>query len=166
MMPHTRPWFRWMALVPLALFFAFVAVLWGLFADMVARRSLQEAATQVLGTQVDIGWLRIRERLAAVEIGELAVADPFDPTRNLIEVDRIRLVLDPGPLLEKKIVISDLAFERIDLFTAREKPANPVEGGLAARTSSMVDQWRDRLAEPFLGLSAVDSISTLVLDPS
>ena len=87
-----RPWFRWKALAPLALFFAFLAVLWALFADMVARRSLEEAATQVLGTQVDIGWLRIRERRAGVEIGNLAVADPFDPTRNLIEVDRILLV--------------------------------------------------------------------------
>ena len=65
-----RPWFRWKALAPLALFFAFLALLWGLFADMVARRSLEEAATQVLGTQVDIGWLRIRERRAGVEIGE------------------------------------------------------------------------------------------------
>ena len=159
-------WFRWKALAPLALLLVAVALLWGLFADRVARRSLQEAATQVLGTQVDIGWLRIRERLATVEIGELTVADPFDPTRNLIEVDRIRLVLDPGPLLEKKIIITELAFERIDLFTAREKPAAPVEGGLAARTSSMVDQWRDRLGAPFLGITAVDSIRTLVLDPS
>ncbi|MEE8061346.1 MAG: hypothetical protein V3T16_05930, partial [Gemmatimonadales bacterium] len=161
-----RPWFRWKALAPLALFFAFLAVLWGLFADMVARRSLEEAATQVLGTQVDIGWLRIRERRAGVEIGELAVADPFDPTRNLIEVDRILLALDPGPLLEKKIVITDLFFERIELFTAREKPAIEVEGGLAARTSSMMDQWRGRLGEPFLGMTTVDSIRTLVLDPS
>lgn len=166
MMPDRRPWFRWKALAPLALFFAFVAVLWGLFADSVLRRSLQEAATQVLGTQVDIGWVHIHERRAGVEIGELAVADPFDPTRNLIEIDRIRLVLDPRPLLEKKIVITDLAFERIELFAAREKPATPVEGGLAARTSAMVDQWRDRFGEPFLGMSAVDSIRTLVLDPS
>lgn len=157
---------RWKALAPLALFFAFLAIVWSLFADTVARRSLEEAATQVLGTQVDIGWLRIQERQAAVDLGELAVADPFDPTRNLIEVGRIRLVLDPGPLLEKKIVITDLSLERIDLFSHREEPASPVEGGLAARTSGVVDQWRDRLGEPFLGMKAVDSIRTLVLDPS
>jgi len=166
MKPNHSPRFRWKALAPLALFFASVAMLWGLFADTIARRSLQEAATQVLGTQVDIGWLRIRERQTAVELGELVVADPFDPTRNLFEVDRIRLVLDPGPLLEKKIVITNLVLDRIDLFSPREKPATPVPGGLAARTAGMVDEWRGRLGEPFLGISAVDSIRTLVLDPS
>ena len=80
-----RPWFRWKALAPLALFFAFLAVLWGLFADMVARRSLEEAATQVLGTQVDIGWLRIRERRAGVEIGE-----PLVPERSATIAQAVR----------------------------------------------------------------------------
>lgn len=60
-------------------------MLWGLFADMVARRSLEEAATQVLGTQVDIGWLRIRERRAGVEIGE-----PLVPERSATIAQAVR----------------------------------------------------------------------------
>jgi hypothetical protein len=63
-------------------------------------------------------------------------------------------------------VITTLILDQIDLFSPREKPATPVPGGLAARASGMVDEWRGRLGEPFLGITAVDSIRTLVLDPS
>jgi hypothetical protein len=52
---------------------------------MVARRSLEEAATQVLGTQVDIGWLCIRERRAGVEIGE-----PLVPERSATIAQAVR----------------------------------------------------------------------------
>lgn len=157
---------RWKALAPLGLFFVLLALLWHLFSDLIVRRSLEEAGTQVLGTQVDIGWLKLDERDAAVEIGLLAIADPFDSTRNLIAVDHLQVDLDPEPLLEKKIVITDLRLDGIALLTRREVPARRVEGGLAARTAETVGTWRERLQSPWLGIGAIDSIKSVVLDPS
>ena len=44
-------------------------VLWALFADRLIRETTEEAASQSLGTEVDIGRFRILETQAAVEMG-------------------------------------------------------------------------------------------------
>jgi hypothetical protein len=43
----------------------------------------------------------------------IAVADPFDHTRNLVEKLRARVVLDPNALLEKKVVIRELTLDSV-----------------------------------------------------
>jgi uncharacterized protein (TIGR03545 family) len=160
-----RAIFRWRAIGPLLLFLGLLALGWALFSDRIARRSLEEVATQVLGTQVDIEWLRLRERDLTVEMGGLAVADPFDPTRNILEVGHLVVDLEPRPLLERKVVIRRLALGGLDVGVPRETPARPVEGGAAARTAQALAGWRDRLDQPMLGIAAADSLRQLVLQP-
>src|SRR5580765_2394298 len=96
---------RWKAIAALALFILTFALLWALFADRLIRDVAQEAASQSLGTEVDIGRFRILETRAAVEMGAFQLADPFDPTRNLLEFDSLRLQLDPKPILDLKVVV-------------------------------------------------------------
>ena len=81
--------FRWRAIGPLLLFFLLVVVLWMLFADALARRQAQDTMEEMLGTQVDLDRLTIRESDAAVDLAGLAIADPRDPMRNLLEAGGI-----------------------------------------------------------------------------
>src|SRR5919199_2496248 len=97
--------FRWKAIGPLLLFLVLLALLVWIFAEPIARETTEEASTELLGTQVDLGKLDLLPRQASVDLKALQIADPFVLTRNLIEADQIRLKLNPAALAEKKIVI-------------------------------------------------------------
>ena len=100
---------RWQGLIPLALLLVVVVAFWLFFGDRVVKQTAAEAATKALGTQVDIASLQVRESESSIELREIAIADPFDPRRNVIAAERIRVELDPAPLLEKKLIIRRLA---------------------------------------------------------
>ena len=76
---------RWKAIGPLLLFFLLVGILVWIFAEPVARDTTEEASSELLGTQVDVGKLDLIPRQASVDLRALQIADPFVLTRNLIE---------------------------------------------------------------------------------
>jgi uncharacterized protein (TIGR03545 family) len=158
--------FRWKAIGPLLGFLVVVAILVWLFAEPVARSTTEEAATELLGTQVDVGKLDIIAKDAAVDLRALQVADPFDVHRNLVEADQIRLKLNPEALAEKKLVVERFALNGMRFGTARAKPARPVEGdGFAPTALRTVRQWAGQLDVPLLKLTPIDTIKQLVLHP-
>lgn len=159
--------FRWRAVGPLLFFFAVFVVLWILFADRIARRQSEAALSGLLGTQVDIERLRIRETDAAVEIGGLAIADPRDSTRNLIEAEDLTLDLDPVALAEKKIVIDRVSLLGLGVLTRRVTPARRVSAdGPTAQLIRQADDWaREKFTFPSLALGRLDTLKQLALNP-
>jgi uncharacterized protein (TIGR03545 family) len=159
--------FRWRAVGPLLCFFAVFVVLWLLLADRIARRQSEAALSDLLGTQVDIRRLRIREADAAVDIGGLAIADPRDSSRNLIEAEGITLDLDPVALAEKKLVIDRVSLLGLEFLTRRATPARRVSAdGPTAQLIRQSDDWvRDKFSFPSLALSRLDTLKQLVLKP-
>ena len=159
--------FRWRAVGPLLLFGVLLVVLWMIFADSVARRQAESNLSDVLGTEVDIVSLRIRESDAAVDIGGLAIADPRDPGRNLFEAGTITFDLDPIPLAEKKIIIEKFKLTGLRFLTARKIPARPANpNSPAGQLLRETEQWaRDKFQFPKLALGRIDSARSLVLNP-
>jgi uncharacterized protein (TIGR03545 family) len=159
--------FRWRAIGPLLLFLVLLWVLWLLFGDLLVEDTGEEVSTELLGTQVDISGLRVRETESRIEIAGLQVADPFNLERNLIETGAAVLELDPAALLEKKIVIDRLTIAGLRLGTRRATPARPVSGdGFAPTLLREVRQWSDQFAVPLLQLTPLDTVKALVLDPT
>ena len=159
--------FRWKAIGPLLLLFAILTLLVLVFAEPIAHDTTEEAATELLGTQVDIGKLDLLPRLASVDLQALQVADPFARTRNLIEADEIRLKLNPTALAEKKLVIERLSLTGMRFGTDRKTPARPVKGnGFAPKILQTVQQWSDQFDVPLLSLTPIDTIKQLVLNPT
>ena len=157
---------RWEGLIPLVLVLGLLAVAWLLFGDWLARRWLQEAASQALGTEVDVGELRLDARHTALELRGVAIADPRDRLRNLVEADRIRLVLEAEPLLQRKSVIRSLGLRDLRASTARRTPARPAPAnGYAAVTLRALDAWARQFDVPLLSLTPIDTIRSIVLDP-
>jgi uncharacterized protein (TIGR03545 family) len=158
--------FRWKAIGPLLLFLLAVAILVWIFAEPVARDTTEEVATELLGTQVDVGKLDIIAKDAAVDLRALQVADPFNVHRNLVEADQIRLKLNPEALTEKKLVVERFALQGMRFGTTRARPARTVEGdGFAPRALRTVRQWAGQLDVPLLKLTPIDTIKQLVLNP-
>src|SRR5215204_7204969 len=120
--------FRWKAIGPLLLFFTVLGLLVWIFAEPVARETTEEASTELLGTQVDLGKLDLLPRQASVELQALQIADPFVLTRNLLEADAIRLKLNPAALAEKKIIIENLSLSGMRFGTSRKRPARHPSG--------------------------------------
>jgi uncharacterized protein (TIGR03545 family) len=159
--------FRWKAIGPLlVLFLLLVFVAW-VFAEPVARQTAEEASSELLGTEVDVGKLDLIPRHASVDLRALQVADPFVLTRNLIEADEIRLKLNPAALAEKKLVIERLTLRGMRFGTTRKKPARPPSGkGFAPQVYRSVQQWSEQFKVPLLSLTPIDTIRQLALDPT
>lgn len=159
--------FRWKAIGPLLLLFILLGVLVWIFAEPVARQTTEEASSELLGTEVDVGKLDLLPRQASVELHALQIADPFVLTRNLIEADQIRLKLNPTALAEKKIVIENLSLHGMRFATARKRPARPPSGkGFAPQVYRAVNQWAKQFDVPLLSLTPIDTIRQLALDPT
>ena len=159
--------FRWKAIAPLLVFFTLLGVLIWIFAEPVAKDTTEEAGTELLGTQVDLGKLDLFPRQAAVDLRVLQVADPFVLTRNLVEADEIHLKLNPTALAEKKIVIENLTLHGMRFGTTRKQPAKAVKGGgFAPQAYRSVEQWTKQFKVPLLSLTPIDTIRQLALDPT
>jgi uncharacterized protein (TIGR03545 family) len=159
--------FRWKAIGPLLVLFVLLGVLVWIFAEPVARQTTEEAGSELLGTEVDVGKLDLLPRHASVDLRALQIADPFVLTRNLIEADEIRLKLNPAALAEKKIVIEHLSLHGMRFGTARKKPARAPSGkGFAPQVYRAVNQWAKQFDVPLLSLTPIDTIRSLALDPT
>jgi uncharacterized protein (TIGR03545 family) len=159
--------FRWKAIGPLLLLFLILILLVWVFAERVARQTTEEASSQLLGTEVNVGKLDLLPRQASVDLRALQVADPFVLTRNLIEADEIRLTLNPSALAEKKLVIENLSLTGMRFGTKRKKPARPPSGkGFAPQVYRAVQQWANQFNVPLLSLTPIDTIRQLALDPT
>ena len=159
--------FRWKAIGPLLLFLAIITVLVVIFAEPIAHDTTEEASTELLGTQVDVGKLDLYPRQASVDLRALQIADPFSLTRNLMEADDIRLKLNPTALAEKKLVIERLSLSGMRFGTTRKTPARPVKGnGFAPKILQSVEQWTRQFDVPLLSLTPIDTIRQLALDPT
>jgi uncharacterized protein (TIGR03545 family) len=159
--------FRWKAIGPLLLIFTILAVLVWIFAEPVARDTTEEASSELLGTEVNVGKLDLLPRQASVDLRALQIADPFVLTRNLIEADEIRLKLNPAALAEKKIVIENLSLQGMRFGTTRKKPARPPSGkGFAPQVYRAVQQWANQFNVPLMSLTPIDTIRQLALDPT
>jgi uncharacterized protein (TIGR03545 family) len=159
--------FRWKAIGPLLFFLTIIIVLVVIFAEPVARDTTEEASTELLGTQVDVGKLDIHPRKSSVDLRALQIADPFSLKRNLVEAEAIRLKLDPEALAEKKLVIEHLTLSGMRFGTTRKTPARPVKGGgFAPKVLQTVEQWTKQFDVPLLSLTPIDTIRQLALDPT
>ena len=81
---------RWRGLIPLALGLVLLVIGWLVFGEPITEVTVEEAATKALGTQVDVARLEIDELRTTVVMSGVAIAHPFDLTRNLIEAGTIR----------------------------------------------------------------------------
>lgn len=158
---------RWRGVIPLVLVVVLLVVGWILFADRVARSTFVDAASDALGTEVDLDALHIDATHTAIALRGLQIADPFDPKRNLIDIASVNVVIEPVPAFRKSIVVRSLAIGGVRLGRQRATPARAVRsGGFAPQALAAVQKWRQSLDVPLLHLAPVDSIKAVAVDPT
>jgi uncharacterized protein (TIGR03545 family) len=158
---------RWKGIIPLVLILLAIVVLWLTLGENLLRNTIEEAATKFLGTEVDIARLDVSLRDATVELRGVSIADPFDRMRNLVEADRVRGVLEGRPLHERKIILRTLVLGGMRTGTTRRTPSAPApKNGFAAATLRSLDVWAARLRKPVASFTPIDTIRSIVLDPT
>ncbi|MEP6745807.1 MAG: hypothetical protein ABJB33_09965 [Gemmatimonadota bacterium] len=157
---------RWKAVAALLLFVALFALFWTLFADRLARQTTEEAASESLGTEVDIGRFQILETRSAVEMGAFQIADPFDRGRNLIEFDSLRLDIDPLPLVDLKLVVEQAQLTGLRFNVPRRTPAREYQRGMAQDVMSRVRDFTAQFDVPLLSLLPIDTLQAILGDPA
>ncbi len=159
--------FRWQGILPLLVVGALFATGWLLLSDRIARVTLNEAGTKALGAEFTISGLTIRAFQTSVEMRGISLADPFDKDRNLVEVGRLVLELEPTPLLEKKVIVKRLSIADVRTGTRRATPARAVSGGgFAPRALAEVQRFAQQFKVPLLSLTPIDTLKAIVLDPT
>ena len=162
-----KAFFRWQGIIPIVLVGALVVLVWLFFAERILRNTMEEAGTKALGTEVDVADLKIHLTQSAIEIAGIAIADPFDARKNLLEVKRLFVELEPAPLAEKKLAVSQLTIGDVRTGTTRTTAARPVAaGGFAPSALRAMQQWAKQFDVPLLSFTPIDTIKSIVLDPT
>ena len=158
--------FRWRGIFALAFGFAVFALVWLLFGKHWVRVTIEDSATQSLGTEVDVGGLSLDFVNTSVELRAIQIADPGDRNRNLIEANVARVVLLPDALLQKKVVVRELTLDGVRVDTKRATPAKELKGGFAPRAIQAMRDWKKQFQVPLLSLTPINTVKALILDPT
>lgn len=156
---------RWSGLIPLTLLVVLLALGWTLFGDRVVQTVVAEAASDALGTEVELSGLRLSLAETKVTVARLQIADPRDPMRNLVDAGPLVVELEAEPLLERKLVVSRLALRGGKSGTRRTRAARIPPDGFAAQTLAELERFRAQFRVPPLQLVPLDTVRDVILDP-
>ena len=111
---------RWGGLITFIIITGLIALFTVVFLDTIIERSIEDKASTVVGARVDIGSLDVGIFDLSIAIHDIAITNPDEPMRNIIETGDISFDLAAAPLLRKKVVIERLAVQDIALNTPRK----------------------------------------------
>lgn len=96
---------RWTNLLTRLFILALIVVALWISKDSLIRWALIRAGESAIGAKIDIGQARCSLWDGKIYLRELAIADPRDPMRNLVQADISYIVLNPKRLLHRELVI-------------------------------------------------------------
>jgi uncharacterized protein (TIGR03545 family) len=115
-----KKFFRWWGILAFLALLMVIIGPWLLFADAIVKYSIERYATQALGAKVELDSADLSLFPAGLKLIGLQVSDPEEPMKNAIEAARISMALDSGMLLRRKVIISEMSLDGIQLNTARK----------------------------------------------
>ncbi|MFQ5702960.1 MAG: hypothetical protein ACE5HT_02965 [Gemmatimonadales bacterium] len=148
--------FRWRAIVPLSLFFGFLALGCLVFLDTLVERGIEDIGAEILGAKFDVESVDVDLTAGRVRLSGIAAANPDSPMRNLFEADELVADVRMAPLLKKKVVIQEAALRGLRFGTARKtsgKLDNPRPG--SGRLTRELTGWVNSIKVPPLNLTGL-----------
>ncbi|MBI5778082.1 MAG: TIGR03545 family protein [Planctomycetes bacterium] len=110
---------RWRGIIVFGVIFIIIAVFGFVFADGLIKNVIESVGSKIIGAQVEIARFQLSFLKLFLRAGGLQVASSDNEFQNLIEIKDIRFKMDWPALLEKKIVINEMAVDCIMRNTKR-----------------------------------------------
>jgi uncharacterized protein (TIGR03545 family) len=127
---------RWSYLLPRLLIVAALGLAYWFGVNPLVRLVLIGRAEHLVHSQVEIARVDACLPRAEIRLGNVCVADPLAPMKNLFQADEVSLSLETGPLLRKRIIVDDAQLTGLQLGTDRQTPGELTGMQLAAATMS------------------------------
>jgi len=128
-----KEWIRWQGTAAFLGVVIVFSVLWFLLIDGIVERMIEKYGTRALGARVELADADLSLFPTALELNRLQITNPDKPMENAVEVGRISLSLDSLNLLRRKVIVDEMALDRVQLNTPRKtsgavvsKPSAPV----------------------------------------
>jgi len=150
-----KKWIRRGILVFLV-FVVLIAVFWFVFADYLVKRGIEKAGSRIVGAKVELAEADLTLLPFGVGLTELQVTNPDEPMRNMFEIEHIRLAMEIGYLLQRKVVGEEMTLDGVRFDTPRK-----VSGQLMDKPSKQEKNGRKETGSfsiPKLSFTDVESV--------
>ena len=115
-----KKWFRWWGILAFLALLIVIIVPWVLFADAMVKYTIERYGTRAVGAKVEIDSADLSLFPAGLKLIGLQVTDPEEPMKNAVEAARISMALDSAMLLRRKVIISEMSLDGVQLNTPRK----------------------------------------------
>ena len=134
------------ALIAIAGFFIFVALVWFVVVDWVVEMAIESQGTKAVGARVDVASADLSLFPAGIEVRGLQVTNPDSPMSNALDIQRIYSDIELKPLIQRKVIIENLRMEGIRLDTPR-KTSGAVAGAKpeAGKQAAPMPAWLGKM---------------------
>ncbi len=112
-------WIRWQGLLAFLLVVGVLAGIWFLVIDGVIERAIEQTGTKLVGARVDLEAADLSLFPLGLTLTGLHVTNPDSPMTNAVQAERISFLVDPGPLLRRKVIIENMAVEGVQFNRPR-----------------------------------------------
>ena len=124
--PKKKGPIRFEAIIPVTIIIALLIAYFTFLFDSNLKMALEFGGTYGHGAEVNIGYLKTSFTEPSIEIRHIQITDKNKPTRNIIQVGRIKLALLWDALLRAKIVIPEASIENIQALVPRKAPGKVI----------------------------------------
>ena len=113
-------WFRWQGLLVFLILIGLLASLYGLFADWLIKRSIEQIGSEFAGAKVELERAELKLFDGELTLSHLQVTNARAPMRNLIELAEIHAGIDLTQLFWQRVHLNDVSVKGIRFDTARQ----------------------------------------------
>lgn len=127
-----KRWIRPQGIIIFLVLVAVIAILSFVLSGTIIGRGIEKAGTAVVGAKVDVGSAHLSLSPLGLTIAGLQVTNARRPMENTVQVDRIAFNMDPGALLQRKLLVEEMAVKGLAFNTPRKTSgavAKPAQKG-------------------------------------
>ncbi|MCK4838511.1 MAG: TIGR03545 family protein, partial [Desulfobulbaceae bacterium] len=112
---------RWQGLGVFATVTALICLFTLFFIDPIIKGIIEKQGSAIVGARVELAEADLTFFPAGLVLSSLQITNPDQPLRNIVEIDQLAMSLDAMRLLQRKIIIEQMAMEGIRPDTPRLK---------------------------------------------
>ena len=144
--------FRWSYIVPRLLLILAVCLFLRYGVNPLAKYLLISSAQSAIGARVELGNLQASLLEGDLYLADMRVADPNNPSKNILEAKHTLLNIDRDALLHRKYVITEGKLSGLQFDTDRATDGHLAhseaeENAMAQRLRQHGEQWLDGFLE-------------------